>query len=207
MSAPFYRMPPLPGKTDLLRQLLTGPHATELLIGAGGKPVLAIIMHTGRLDDAETRLYQQVLKLLVQAGADRSAPAELSPTPGIRGQAVFRLQADLWVDLDRYEVRRGDERISLRAREADLLRILLRQPRCYVRAEALAEALGAEGSEEIEHPVEGIVSSVRQKLGEIPYQPKLLRCKRYAGYAIFPDEPEPAGAAAARPEAVGAGHL
>lgn len=207
MSAPFYRMPPLPLKMDLLRQLLAGPHTTELLIGPGGKPVVAIIMRDGRLDDPEARLYQQVLRLLAQAGADRPAPADFSPTQSSRGQAVFRLRADLWVDLDRYEVRRGDERISLRAREADLLRILLRQPRCYVRAEALAEALGAEGSEEIEHPVEGIVSSVRQKLGEIPYQPKLLRCKRYAGYAIFPDEPEPVAAAPARPEAVSAGHL
>jgi hypothetical protein len=189
MPTPLYLMPPLPAKSDLLRQLLREPHAAEVLLGATGRPILALIMSAEHVGERETRLYRQILRLIAQADTDRLALIDPSRTQGTRpGPAVFQLKPDLWVDLDRYEVRREGERFSLRAREAELLRILLRQPCCYVRAEVLAEAIGSEGSEETEHPVEEIVSNVRRALGEIPYHPKLLLCKRYAGYAIFPDE-------------------
>jgi DNA-binding winged helix-turn-helix (wHTH) protein len=185
-------MPPVPARKALLGQLLTGPTTTELLVDANGKPVVAVMMNADHPDEDALRLYEQLLRLVTQAGANHSMP------PGFpRRQTVFQLRSDLWVDLDRYEVRRGGERIALRAREAEVLRILLRQPRCYVRAEVLADAIGSEGAElASEHPVEEIVSNVRQKLGEIPYRPRLLRCKRYVGYAIFPDEPQSAVAAA-----------
>jgi DNA-binding response OmpR family regulator len=100
---------------------------------------------------------------------------------------VFTLQPGLLVDLARYDVQRGNQHIPLRAREAELLRILLRQPGRYVKAEILAEAIGSEGSEAPEHPVEEMISHLRRKLGETPHHPKLIRCKRYAGYAIFPE--------------------
>ena len=60
-----------------------------------------------------------------------------------------QLQPELWVELAQYEVRRGQSRVTLSAREGELLSILLRQPCCYVKAEVLAEALGLENEIDI----------------------------------------------------------
>lgn len=190
MSLHVYLMPPLPLKADLFQQLLTGHHRVELFVGATGEPIFAIVLGAQQFGAQEARLVQDLLEFVVQrrpGGAqtvvDAALVRSLQPI-----QTVFTLQSGLLVDLARYEVLRGEERIPLRSREAELLRILLRQPRCYVSADVLAEAIGAEGSEEIEHPVEEMISNIRRKLGETPHHPKLIRCKRYAGYAIFPEE-------------------
>jgi hypothetical protein len=189
MAFTLYRMPPLPVKIELLRELLAGPHKTELFVGATGKPVFGLIMSSGLQGEDAIRFYEQILRLVAETDTVRQNGDSFSPVHSVRsGQAVFQLQPNLWVDLNRYEVRRGNECLSLRAREAELLRILLAQPCCFIRAEVLADAIGSESAEEPEHPIEEMVSTIRQKLGEIPYHPKLLRCKRYAGYAIFPGE-------------------
>ncbi len=191
MPTRVYQMPPLPAKNDLLNQLLEGPHSTELFVGARGKPLFALLMSQERLSDDEIKLYQHILQAIAQFRPEQGDRIE---SPAVSKDRVVPMKAqlrpDLWVDLEHYEVRRGNVRLPLRAREAELLRILLRQPRCYVKAEILAEAIGLENEEAPERPVEEIISNIRGKLGEIPYQPKLIRCKRYAGYAIFPEEGE-----------------
>ncbi|HEY7350206.1 MAG TPA: winged helix-turn-helix domain-containing protein [Ktedonobacterales bacterium] len=192
MNPSVYLMPPLPVKAELFRQLLAGPYTMELFLGATGKPILALVLSAEHQDIREIRLVRQILKLIAHEHAERLAVVDLSPIQSARPtNSVFSLQADLLVDLDRYEVRRGNQRIALRAREAELLRILLRQPGCYVAVTVLAEAIGSEGSEEFEHPVEEMISNIRRKLGETLYRPRLLRCKRHAGYAIFPEKSEP----------------
>lgn len=189
MASPVYVMPPLPVKADLYRQLLTGPHRMELLVGATGKPFLALVVNAEYPGIQESRLVQRVLQLVFQEQPNNVAGVDVSVLPmATSSQSVFHVQADVRVDLARYEVQRGNQKIPLRAREAELLRILLRQPGRFVKAEILAEAIGSEGLEAPEHPVEEMMSNLRRKLGETPYHPKLIRCKRYAGYAIFPEE-------------------
>ena len=188
MTSLVYLMPPLPVKADLYRQLLTGPHRMELLLGAIGKPMLALVMNTEYPGIQEDLLLNHVLRVVTQEQAVTLDGVDLLLFNSTRPERpVFQLQADLQVDLDRYVVHRGSQHIPLRAREAELLHILLRQPGRYVKAGVLADAIGAEGFEEIEHPVEEMISNLRRKLGETPYHPKLIRCKRYAGYAIFPE--------------------
>lgn len=189
MSSPVYRMPPLPVKAVLFQQLLTGQHRVELYVGATGEPIFALVLGAERLGVEETRLVSEFLRLVDQSHLDHHGVADISFIQSIHPpQAIFQLQAHLHVDLACYEVLRGDEHIPLRAREAELLRILLRHPRRYVRADVLAEAIGAVGSDETEHPVEQMVSTIRHKLGETPRHPRLIRSKRHAGYAIFPEE-------------------
>lgn len=191
MSSPVYLMPPLPVKADLFQQLLTGHHRVELFVGTTGEPVFALVLGAEPLGVQETRLIQDLLGFVARRHADNQTAIDFPVFHSLRPiQTVFTLQPGLLVDLARYEVLREDEHIPLRAREAALLRILLRQPRCYVRADVLAEAVGAEGSEEIEHPVEQMVSNIRHKLGETPRHPRFIRSKRHAGYAIFPEESE-----------------
>ena len=187
-SFPFYRMPPLPAKRELLKQLLSEPHTAELFLGETGNPVLAVIS-TERLSESDSRLFQAILRLIAQASADHLSKASIllihssQPTP-----SVYQVQPDVWVDLEQYEVRCGQQRLPLRAREAELLRLLLRNPRRYISADVLADAIGAVGTEETEHPVEEMIYQLRRKLGEPLHHPQLIRCKRHAGYAIFPVE-------------------
>lgn len=191
MASTVYVMPPIPVKADLYRQLIMGPHRMELLLGAAGKPFLALIVSTDYPGIQENRLVQNALRLVTQEQPGNLTGGDFSLLyHPMASQSVFQLQADVQVDLARYEVQRGNQHIPLRAREAELLRILLRQPGRYVKAEVLAEAIGAEGVEAPEHPVEEMISNLRRKLGETPYHPKLIRCKRLAGYAIFPEESE-----------------
>lgn len=190
MTASFYRMPPLPAKAELVSQVLVRPHQTELLVDATGNPVLVLLLRVEPIGEEEARLQQQVLRLIAHASVaetdqmDGPLPYDSRPHP-----ALFRLGQEVWVDLERYEVRRGDQRIPLQAREAELLTIFLRQPRRYIKAAVLAEAIGSEGADTPEHPLEQLISHLRRKVGDPPYHPRLIRCKRHAGYALFPDEP------------------
>lgn len=191
MSSELYRMPPLPDKKEYLKHLLTGPHAFELFLDGTGKPVVAVMI-AEQVSEHETRLYQQFLHVAAQAAHDSLSQAsypimrEASPKP-----AVYHLKPDVVVDLTHFVVQRGNEVIALRAREAVLLDLLLRHPRSYVSATTLADAIGFESIEAPAHCVEETVSQVRRKLGETPFRPTLIRCKRYAGYGIFPEEARP----------------
>lgn len=188
MSSELYRMPPLPDKKEYLKHLLTGPHACELFLDGSGKPVIAVMI-ADQVSEHETRLYQQFLHVAAQAAQDSLAQGtypimrDASPKP-----AVYHLKPHVVVDLTHYIVQRGSEVIALRAREAMLLDILLRYPRSYISANTLADAIGFESIEAPAHCVEETVSQVRRKLGETPFHPTLIRCKRYAGYGIFPEE-------------------
>lgn len=195
MRSALYRLPPLPNKRDYLKQLLIGPHAIELFVDEIGVPVFAMLMKTEQVSEQERHLYQQVLRLAAQAEDDSLTQAnyammrEASPRP-----TVYQLKPDVVVDLTHYTIQRGNELIPLSAHEAELLHLLLRYPRTYVSASALAEAIGSDGIEASAHSVEDMVCHLRRKLGEPPFRSTLIRCKRYAGYAIFPEESRPLSA-------------
>src|SRR5579862_483674 len=169
MTTEFYRMLPPPSKADMVSQVLSNPHQTEVLLDASGIPVAVVLLRVQPFGEQEARLHQLFLRLIMQASAGDEALLEgVPPYMHISHRTLVRLQPELWVDLERYEIRRGAEQIPLRAREAELLGILLRQPYCYVKAEVLAEAIGSEGADEPEHPLEQMISQIRRKLGDLP---------------------------------------
>jgi two-component system OmpR family response regulator len=92
--------------------------------------------------------------------------------------------ADVELDQHRHEVTRGGSPITLTAKEFDLLRYLMLNPRRVLsKAQILDEVwqfdFGGNGN-----PVETYVSYLRRKLGD----PQLIKTVRLAGYML--DDPE-----------------
>jgi DNA-binding response OmpR family regulator len=86
--------------------------------------------------------------------------------------------------------------ILLTPRETDLLCMLHRAPSRYLDAYQLAAELhllrsGAAHLPLVYYRLEQTVSRLRQKPGEAPHHPRLLRCRRGVGYALFPSALEP----------------
>ena len=88
--------------------------------------------------------------------------------------------ADVALDLDTGAARRGGQEIELTRREAELLELLLRNPRAVVTRElALEEVWGADG-EAGTNVVDRYVAYLRRKLGE----PPLIHTVRGVGFRL-----------------------
>jgi two-component system, OmpR family, response regulator MprA len=87
---------------------------------------------------------------------------------------------DVVLDVGTRAARRGDEELALSAREADLLELLLRNPRRVVsRTLALEEVWGGASAASF-NVVDRYVSYLRRKLGE----PQLIRTVRGVGFVL-----------------------
>ena len=88
--------------------------------------------------------------------------------------------ADLALDLDSGVARRGGQELDLTRREAELLELLLRNPRVVItRERALEEVWGGEG-EATFNAVDRYVAYLRRKLGE----PPLIHTVRGVGFRL-----------------------
>ena len=96
-------------------------------------------------------------------------------------KARAKLQvADLTLDLVDNELRRGDRRIELSARELTLLRVLMREPgRVFTRTE-LCERVWEREHEYDMKLVEVFISRLRRKIDS----PPLIHTVRHLGYMI-----------------------
>ena len=96
-------------------------------------------------------------------------------------KAAVKLQvADLTLDLVDNELRRGDRRIELSARELTLLRVLMREPgRVFSRTE-LCERVWEREHEYDMKLVEVFISRLRRKIDS----PPLIQTVRHLGYTI-----------------------
>lgn len=87
---------------------------------------------------------------------------------------------DLSLDLEARSARRGGRDLRLSPREADLLELLLRNPRRVVtREEALEKVWGGEGAASL-NVVDRYVSYLRKKLGE----PPVIETVRGSGFIV-----------------------
>jgi two-component system response regulator MprA len=87
---------------------------------------------------------------------------------------------DVALDLEARTARRGEADLALSAREADLLELLLRNPRRVVsRTEALEELWGSPTAASL-NVVDRYVSYLRRKLGE----PQLIHTVRGVGFVL-----------------------
>jgi two-component system response regulator MprA len=87
---------------------------------------------------------------------------------------------DLVFDLQTRHARRGGADLSLSAREADLLELLLRHPRRVVTREAALERVWGSSVAASPNVVDRYVSYLRRKLGE----PELIRTVRGVGFVL-----------------------
>lgn len=91
--------------------------------------------------------------------------------------------ADLTMDLAMHEVRRGETRITLTAKEFDLLQHFLRNPGQVLRREQLMDAVWSYDFGATSNVVDVYVGYLRNKL-EADGRPRLIQTVRGVGYAL-----------------------
>ena len=91
--------------------------------------------------------------------------------------------SDLSIDLDRREVKRGDRRIDLSAREYALLLTFVRNPERVFTRDQLLDLVWGTDRDVGPGAVETYVSYLRAKI-DAGFEPKLIRTIRGAGYAL-----------------------
>jgi DNA-binding response OmpR family regulator len=91
--------------------------------------------------------------------------------------------ADLSIDLDRRDVKRGDRRIELSAREYALLLTFVRNPERVFTRDQLLDLVWGTDRDVGPGAVETYVSYLRAKI-DAGFDPKLIRTIRGAGYAL-----------------------
>jgi two-component system response regulator MprA len=99
-----------------------------------------------------------------------------------KANAVLRY-ADLTLDADAHEVRRGGRRIALTAQEFELLHLFMRHPRQVLSRDRILETAWGYDSEAVSNVVDVYVGYLRQKL-EAAGEPRLLQTVRGVGYVL-----------------------
>ncbi|TMC37950.1 MAG: response regulator transcription factor [Chloroflexi bacterium] len=114
------------------------------------------------------------------------SPAELAQPPALgraRVESGRLTHLDLTVDLDRYEVLRGKERIALTAAEFRLLVALLRADGRVLSREMLLDVLYGRGEgEALDRTIDAHIARLRDKLGDDAERPRYVATVRRAGY-------------------------
>jgi len=87
---------------------------------------------------------------------------------------------DLVFDVQSREARRGGRKLSLSVREADLLEVLLRNPRRVLTRQAVLERVWGGAAAASPNVVDRYISYLRGKLG----QPELIRTVRGVGFVL-----------------------
>ena len=106
--------------------------------------------------------------------------AETTTASATRGELRH---ADLVIDVDRHEVRRGTDRIALSAAEFRLLVALVEGGGRVLSRELLLDTLhGAGESEALDRTVDVYVGRLREKLGDNAEHPRYVATVRGAGY-------------------------
>jgi DNA-binding response OmpR family regulator len=99
-----------------------------------------------------------------------------------RGAASLEV-ADLTLNPDTREVRRGEREIELTNREFELLEFLMRNERLVVSRERLLDEVWGYDPMAATNTIDVFISNLRRKL-EAGEEPRLLHTKRGAGYVL-----------------------
>ncbi len=108
----------------------------------------------------------------------------LRRTPQPQAGASSVMLGELTFDIERAELRRGDEALRLTSIEALLLQVLARQPGVVFSREELIELTGAAGGD---RAVDVQVTRLRRKIEQDPREPRYLQTVRGRGYVLKPD--------------------
>jgi DNA-binding response OmpR family regulator len=147
-----------------------------------------IIMLTARDDDSD-----KIVGL--ELGADDYVIKPFNPKELVsRVRAVLRRSegtavktkriefADLSIDLERHEVKRGDRLVELTLTEFELLRVLAEAPgRVYSRMQLLEKVQGS-AYEGYERTIDSHIKNLRKKVETDPERPKYVITVRGVGY-------------------------
>jgi|SRR5262245_1463940 len=102
--------------------------------------------------------------------------------PAARASALIR-HADLSIDPDRHEVRRGDQVVDLTRVEFKLLMTILAADGRVLSRERLLDAVyGDEGTEILDRTIDVHIRRLRDKLDDDPDMPRYIQTVRGVGY-------------------------
>ena len=97
-------------------------------------------------------------------------------------QKAYQPCGDLWIDVEKREVRVGKRAVTLTAKEFDLLRHFASHPgRVYSRAELLDGVWGY-SHEGYEHTVNSHINRLRAKIEDDPAKPRYILTVWGVGY-------------------------
>jgi DNA-binding response OmpR family regulator len=114
--------------------------------------------------------------------ATPGAPRPATPAAPARPRPILQ-HADLTLDPDRYEVRRGDKPIDLTRVEFRLLEtILAADGRVLSRDQLLDAVYGDDGAEILDRTIDVHVGRLRDKLGDDAERPRYVATVRGVGY-------------------------
>jgi two-component system phosphate regulon response regulator OmpR len=169
----------MPGESglDFAARLRRTSGVPILMLTAMGEPEDRIIGLERGADDYMVKPFEP-RELLLRIGniLKRIPQAEPAQTEVKFGELVF--------DLDRDELRLGDEIIRLTSVETALLKALARRPGTPISREDLIELTGAAGGD---RAVDVQVTRLRRKIEDDPRDPRFLQTVRGKGYVLRPD--------------------
>ncbi len=178
----------------LLDLMMPGMDGIEVCRRIRQKSSVPILMLTARGDETD-----RVVGL--EMGADDYIAKPFSPRELVaRIKAVLRrarpdvvgerlIAGDIVVDLGQRTVTKSGELVDLTGLEFDLLCALVRRPGRVVARDALLSEAGRGDVSVGERTVDVHVSHLRQKLGDDPRSPKLIKTVRGIGYVLAKDKP------------------
>jgi two-component system, OmpR family, response regulator len=176
----------------LLDVMMPGMDGLEVARRVRGKSNVPIVMLTAKGDETD-----RIVGL--ELGADDYLPKPFSPRELLaRMRAVLRrarpdvvaerlMVADVVIDVLGREVKKGDRPVDLTGIEFDILLALARRAGRVVPREALLTEAGRGDVTVGERVVDVHISHLRQKLGDDPKQPALIKTVRGVGYVFAKD--------------------
>jgi DNA-binding response OmpR family regulator len=181
---------------DLMLPEIDGLEVMRLLHADSAVPVLMLT--------ARSSLPERIIGL--EKGADDYLPKPFSPAElVVRVKAVLRrvgqpstastarpaqtslTQADLSIDTERYEVRRGDELLPLTPVEFKLLVTLVAADgRALTRDQLLDAVYGSDDGDVLDRTIDVHIGRLREKLDDDADQPRYVMTVRGVGYRAAP---------------------
>ncbi len=181
---------------DLMLPEIDGFEVMRLLRADSDVPVLMLT--------ARSSLPERILGL--EKGADDYLPKPFSPAElVVRVKAVLRriakpaaagavkpststlTQHDLVIDIERYEVRRGEELVPLTPVEFKLLVTLVAADgRALTRDQLLDAVYGSDDGDVLDRTIDVHIGRLREKLGDDAEQPRYVMTVRGVGYRAAP---------------------
>ncbi|EBA02558.1 MAG: response regulator [Paracoccaceae bacterium] len=175
----------MPGETgiELTKSLRKDISTPILLLTAKGESSDRIAGLEAGADDYLSKPFEpKELLLRINAILRRMPAADTSRD----GPKLMQLGPARY-DLERGELRHGDELVRLTSTESQLMRLFSAQPGEAISRTQLVEDLGRDGGQAQERAVDVQITRLRRKIEVDPKQPRYLQTVRGAGYMLAPD--------------------